>query len=86
MLLPIVIGWFFFVNCAERHPSGRDVQTMTLLIIQMCYGRTARSPHTINLWVVMPYMAGWSCLHIMKSSYLEGFEGLVISNGISIEM
>ncbi|KAE8689336.1 hypothetical protein F3Y22_tig00110940pilonHSYRG00386 [Hibiscus syriacus] len=32
-----------------------------------------------NLWVVMPYMAGGSCLHIMKSDYPEGFEEPFIS-------
>ena len=32
-----------------------------------------------NLWVVMPYMAGGSCLHIMKSDYPEGFEEHVIA-------
>lgn len=32
-----------------------------------------------HLWVVMPYMAGGSCLHIMKTSYPEGFEEPVIA-------
>lgn len=32
-----------------------------------------------HLWVVMPYMAGGSCLQIMKSSYSEGFEEPVIA-------
>lgn len=32
-----------------------------------------------NLWVVMPYMAGGSCLHIMKSSFSDGFEEPVIA-------
>lgn len=32
-----------------------------------------------NLWVVMPYMAGGSCLHIMKSCFPEGFEEPVIA-------
>lgn len=32
-----------------------------------------------NLWVVMPYMSGGSCLHIMKSDYPEGFEEAVIA-------
>lgn len=32
-----------------------------------------------NLWVVMPYMSGGSCLHIMKSDYPEGFEEPVIA-------
>lgn len=32
-----------------------------------------------SLWVVMPYMARGSCLHIMKSAYPEGFEEPVIA-------
>lgn len=32
-----------------------------------------------RLWVVMPYMAGGSCLHIMKSSFIDGFEEPVIA-------
>jgi serine/threonine protein kinase len=32
-----------------------------------------------SLWVVMPYMAGGSCLHIMKSAFPEGFEEPVIA-------
>jgi len=32
-----------------------------------------------QLWVVMPYMAGGSCLHIIKSSYPDGFEEPVIA-------
>lgn len=32
-----------------------------------------------NLWVVMPYMAAGSCLHIMKSAFPEGLEEPVIA-------
>ncbi|XP_030945920.1 cAMP-dependent protein kinase type 2-like [Quercus lobata] len=32
-----------------------------------------------NLWVVMPFMAGGSCLHILKAAYPDGFEELVIA-------
>lgn len=32
-----------------------------------------------SLWVVMPYMAGGSCLHIIKSSFPDGFEEPVIA-------
>ena len=32
-----------------------------------------------NLWVVMPYMAGGSCLHILKAAYPDGFEEVVIA-------
>ncbi|CAK9154287.1 unnamed protein product [Ilex paraguariensis] len=57
----------------------REVQTMTLtdhsnLLRAHCSFTTGH-----NLWVVMPYMAGGSCLHIMKSSFAEGFEEPVIA-------
>ncbi|KAL5710793.1 non-specific serine/threonine protein kinase [Ranunculus cassubicifolius] len=32
-----------------------------------------------KLWVVMPYMAGGSCLHIMKSTHPEGFDEPIIA-------
>ncbi|KAL0342234.1 UNVERIFIED_CONTAM: Serine/threonine-protein kinase fray2 [Sesamum calycinum] len=32
-----------------------------------------------NLWVVMPYMAGGSCLHILKAAYPDGLEEVVIA-------
>ncbi|WVZ13609.1 hypothetical protein V8G54_011175 [Vigna mungo] len=57
----------------------REVQTMSLIdhpnVLQAhCSFTTGH-----NLWVVMPYMAGGSCLHIMKSAYPEGFEEPVIA-------
>ncbi|KAA8548109.1 hypothetical protein F0562_004630 [Nyssa sinensis] len=57
----------------------REVQTMCLInhpnVLQAhCSFTTGH-----NLWVVMPYMAGGSCLHIMKSAYPEGFEEPVIA-------
>ncbi|KAH6792133.1 Protein kinase superfamily protein [Perilla frutescens var. hirtella] len=57
----------------------REVQTMILTdhpnVLQ------AHCSFTVghNLWVVMPYMGGGSCLHIMKSAYPEGFEEPVIA-------
>lgn len=32
-----------------------------------------------NLWVVMPFMVGGSCLHILKAAYSDGFEEDVIA-------
>ncbi|XWS16082.1 hypothetical protein CRYUN_Cryun34aG0055100 [Craigia yunnanensis] len=32
-----------------------------------------------NLWVVMPNVAGGSCLHILKAAYPDGFEEVVIA-------
>ncbi|KAI3474894.1 hypothetical protein Pfo_030205 [Paulownia fortunei] len=57
----------------------REVQTMILIdhpnVLRAHCSFTAGH----NLWVVMPYMAGGSCLHIMKSAYPEGFEEPVIA-------
>ncbi|KAL1205973.1 Serine/threonine-protein kinase BLUS1 [Cardamine amara subsp. amara] len=57
----------------------REVQTMSLInhpnVLQAhCSFTTGH-----QLWVVMPYMAGGSCLHIIKSSYQDGFEEPVIA-------
>ncbi|KAK1423278.1 hypothetical protein QVD17_18576 [Tagetes erecta] len=57
----------------------REVQTMSLinhpnLLRSYCSFTTGH-----HLWVVMPFMAGGSCLHIMKTSYPEGFEEPVIA-------
>lgn len=32
-----------------------------------------------NLWVIMPYMSGGSCLHILKAAYPDGFEEAIIA-------
>ncbi|XP_073103390.1 serine/threonine-protein kinase BLUS1 isoform X1 [Elaeis guineensis] len=57
----------------------REVQTMSLIdhpnVLRAHCSFTAGH----NLWVVMPYMAGGSALHIMKSAYSEGFEEPVIA-------
>ncbi|EPS71776.1 hypothetical protein M569_02983, partial [Genlisea aurea] len=58
----------------------REVQTMILLdhpnvLRAHCSFSTGR-----HLWVVMPFMAGGSCLHIMKSAYPDGFEEPVIAS------
>ncbi|XP_022750591.1 serine/threonine-protein kinase BLUS1-like isoform X2 [Durio zibethinus] len=57
----------------------REVQTMSLIdhpnVLRAHCSFTAGH----NLWVVMPYMYGGSCLHIMKYAYPEGFEEPVIA-------
>ncbi|KAL8545820.1 hypothetical protein ACS0TY_005806 [Phlomoides rotata] len=57
----------------------REVQTM--ILIDHPNLLRAHCSFTVghNLWVVMPFMAGGSCLHIMKSAYPEGFEEPVIA-------
>ncbi|XP_010251249.1 PREDICTED: serine/threonine-protein kinase BLUS1 isoform X2 [Nelumbo nucifera] len=57
----------------------REVQTMSLIdhpnVLRAYCSFTADR----SLWVVMPYMSGGSCLHIMKSAFPEGFEEPVIA-------
>lgn len=57
----------------------REVQTMILIdhpnVLRAHCSFTAGH----SLWVVMPFMAGGSCLHIMKSSYPDGFDEPVIA-------
>lgn len=57
----------------------REVHTMTLINHQNLLRAHCSFTAGHSLWVVMPYMAGGSCLHIMKSSYPEGFEEPVIA-------
>ncbi|XP_030447640.1 uncharacterized protein LOC115670483 isoform X3 [Syzygium oleosum] len=58
----------------------REVQTMSLIghpnLLRAHCSFTAGQ----SLWVVMPYMNGGSCLHIMKSAFPEGFEEPVIAS------
>lgn len=57
----------------------QEVQTMSLidhpnLLKAHCSFISGR-----GLWIVMPYMAGGSFSHIMKTAYPEGFEQPVIA-------
>lgn len=57
----------------------REVRTMSLIHHPHLLRSHCSFSSGHNLWVVMPYMAAGSCLHIMKSSYPEGFEEPVIA-------
>ncbi|XP_015966330.1 serine/threonine-protein kinase BLUS1 [Arachis duranensis] len=57
----------------------REVQTMSLIDHPNLLRAHCSFTAGHNLWVVMPYMAGGSCLHIMKSAFPEGFEEPVIA-------
>lgn len=57
----------------------REVQTMSLIDHPNVLRAHGSFTAGYSLWVVMPYMAGGSCLHIMKSAYPEGFEEPVIA-------
>ncbi|KAL8520532.1 hypothetical protein ACS0TY_011164 [Phlomoides rotata] len=58
----------------------REAQTMSLInhpnvIKSFCSFAVDR-----NLWVIMPFMAEGSCLHLMKIAYPEGFEESAIGS------
>lgn len=57
----------------------REVQTMRLIDHPNLVQAYCSFPAGHKLWVVMPYMAGGSCLHIMKFAHPEGFEEPVIA-------
>ncbi|CAN7128972.1 unnamed protein product, partial [Brassica rapa subsp. narinosa] len=65
-------------NC-DLNNISREAQTMMLvdhlnLLKSHC---SFVSDH--NLWVVMPYMSGGSCLHILKAAYPDGLEEVFIA-------
>jgi serine/threonine protein kinase len=74
-----VLRYIFLWEKFMQDGIRREVQTMTLIdhpnVLQAHCSFTAGH----SLWVVMPYMAGGSCLHIMKSGHSEGFEEPVIA-------
>ncbi|KAH7658725.1 Non-specific serine/threonine protein kinase protein [Dioscorea alata] len=57
----------------------REVQTMSLIDHPNVLRAYCSFPADRNLWIVMPYMAGGSCLHIIKSDFPEGFEEPIIA-------
>lgn len=57
----------------------REVHTMSLIDHPNLLHAHCSFTAGHSLWVVMPYMAGGSCLHIMKTTYPEGFEEPVIA-------
>ncbi|KAK8943744.1 CBL-interacting serine/threonine-protein kinase 21 [Platanthera guangdongensis] len=58
---------------------SREAQTMILIDHHNVLKSHCSFVKDHNLWVVMPYMAGGSCLHIMKSAFPNGFEELIIA-------
>ncbi|KAI4355868.1 hypothetical protein L6164_004599 [Bauhinia variegata] len=65
-------------NC-DLNNISREVQTMVLVDHPNVLKSHCSFVSDHNLWVVMPYMAGGSCLHILKAAYPDGFEEMVIA-------
>ncbi|KAH7435045.1 hypothetical protein KP509_06G046700 [Ceratopteris richardii] len=57
----------------------REAQTMSLINHPNVLNAHCSFVVDHDLWVVMPYMEGGSCLHIMKSAYPDGFEEPIIA-------
>ncbi|KVH99030.1 Protein kinase, ATP binding site-containing protein, partial [Cynara cardunculus var. scolymus] len=65
-------------NCDLNNVS-REAQTMILVDHPNVLKSHCSFVNDHNLWVVMPFMAGGSCLHMLKASHPEGFEEAVIA-------
>lgn len=65
-------------NC-DLNNIFREAQTMILVDHPNVLKSHCSFVSDHNLWVVMPYMAGGSCLHILKAAHPDGFEEVVIA-------
>ncbi|XP_012457893.1 uncharacterized protein LOC105778689 isoform X1 [Gossypium raimondii] len=65
-------------NC-DLNNICREAQTMVLVDHPNVLKSHCSFVNDHNLWVVMPYMSGGSCLHILKAAYPDGFEEVVIA-------
>ncbi|KAK6911109.1 Protein kinase domain [Dillenia turbinata] len=65
-------------NC-DLNNISREAQTMVLVDHPNVLKSHCSFVSDHSLWVVMPYMAGGSCLHILKAAYPDGFEEVVIA-------
>ncbi|XP_073011117.1 uncharacterized protein [Typha latifolia] len=69
----------FEKNNSDLNRITREAQIMILIDHPNVLKAHCSFVNDHNLWVIMPYMAGGSCLHIMKSVYPNGFEEVVIA-------
>ncbi|XP_050379693.1 serine/threonine-protein kinase BLUS1 [Argentina anserina] len=65
-------------NC-DLNNISREAQTMILVDHPNVLKSHCSFVSDHNLWVVMPFMAGGSCLHILKAAYPDGFEEVAIA-------
>ncbi|XP_018452520.1 serine/threonine-protein kinase BLUS1 isoform X1 [Raphanus sativus] len=65
-------------NC-DLNNISREAQTMMLVDHPNVLKSHCSFVSDHNLWVVMPYMSGGSCLHILKAAYPDGFEEVIIA-------
>ncbi|XP_071733412.1 serine/threonine-protein kinase BLUS1-like isoform X2 [Rutidosis leptorrhynchoides] len=64
---------------SDLNNISREAQTMILVDHPNVLKSHCSFVNDHSLWVVMPFMPGGSCLHILKSSHPDGFEEVVIA-------
>ncbi|GMH14130.1 hypothetical protein Nepgr_015971 [Nepenthes gracilis] len=64
---------------ADLNNISREAQTMILIDHPNVLRSHCSFVSDHNLWVVMPYMAGGSCLHILKAAYPDGIVEVAIA-------
>ncbi|KAI4382013.1 hypothetical protein MLD38_008027 [Melastoma candidum] len=64
---------------SDLNSISREAQTMVLVDHPNVLKSHCSFVSNHNLWVVMPFMAGGSCLHILKAAYPDGLEETVIA-------
>ncbi|XP_040946736.1 serine/threonine-protein kinase BLUS1-like isoform X1 [Gossypium hirsutum] len=71
-----LIYWLLtgFLNAVLQDDIHREAQTMSLIDHSNVIRPYCSFVVDHNLWIVMPFMSEGSCLHLMKSAYLGGFE------------
>lgn len=69
--------YYFFL--LSQNNVSREAQTMNLVDHPNVLKSHCSFVSDHNLWVVMPYMVGGSCFHILKVVYPEGFGEVVIA-------
>ncbi|XP_073056338.1 uncharacterized protein [Primulina eburnea] len=77
-IVAIKILDFERANCDLNNVS-REAQTMVLVDHPNVLKSHCSFVIDHTLWVVMPFMAGGSCLHILKAAHPNGFEEAVIA-------
>ncbi|KAJ0074800.1 hypothetical protein Patl1_34839 [Pistacia atlantica] len=66
-------------NNSDLSNISREAQTMVLVDHPNVLKSHCSFVSDHNLWVVMPFMAGGSCLHMLKAAYPDGFEEVAIA-------
>ncbi|KAK9066034.1 hypothetical protein SSX86_015436 [Deinandra increscens subsp. villosa] len=64
---------------SDLNNISREAQTMILVDHPNVLKSHCSFVNDHNLWVVMPFMPGGSCLHILKSAHPDGFEEVIIA-------